>query len=102
MNEAQKSQRMIRLASSGMVCEICGKQLTPSTWQGAHRIANTKNNRVKWGALIMDHPLNIRIVCGLSCNQACNIGQNPGECLKLAEQIIREERRKYPGDDSNE
>ena len=47
MNLAQMEQRQIQLAKSGGVCEVCGKTLTPSTWQGAHRIANTKANRAK-------------------------------------------------------
>ena len=95
MNEAEKEQRLIALASSGGVCEVCGKPLTPSTWQGAHRIANTKANRKKYGGFVIDHPLNIAIVCSLACNQSCNIGFNPGACLELIEQIVKKERGKY-------
>ena len=79
MNEAEKWQRQLALATSGGVCEVCGKTLTASTWQGAHRIANTKPNRAKWGDFVIDHPENIAIVCSLACNHVCNIGYNPGE-----------------------
>ena len=75
MTEAEIKQRQIALASSGGVCEVCQKPL--SKMQGAHRIANTKTNRAKWGNWIIDHPMNIAIVCSLECNHLCNIGFNP-------------------------
>ena len=96
MNEAEKWQRQLALASSGGVCEVCGKTLTTSTWQGAHRIANTVPNRCKWGNWIIDHPLNIAIVCSLKCNQVCNIGYNEGECLRLVQRIIQKELQRFP------
>ena len=92
MTESEVWQRKRALATCGGVCEVCGKTLTVSNWQGAHRIANTKANRSKWGSLIIDHFLNIAIVCSLSCNQSCNIGNNPKACLELAEKIIKYER----------
>ena len=94
MTEAEKWQRQKALASSGGVCEVCGKTLTPSTWQGAHRIANTKTNRAKWGNWIIDHPLNIAIVCSLACNHVCNIGYDPGACLDLVQKILDNEKMK--------
>lgn len=95
MTRDQRIQRAEALAKSGGVCEVCGKTLTPSTWQGAHRIANTEPNRKKWGAWIIDHPLNIAIVCSLACNHVCNIGYNPGECLRLVQRIVNKELEKY-------
>ena len=95
MTDAEITQRQIALATCGGVCEVCGKTLTTSTWQGAHRIANTKPNRAKWGDFIIDHPENIAIVCSLACNQTCNIGNNPGECLRLVKRIVEKELRKY-------
>lgn len=97
MNESEEWQRRVALAKCGGVCEVCGKHLTTSTWQGAHRIANTKANRAKWGDFIIDHPLNIAIVCSLGCNQVCNIGQDPGKCLELIKKIVVQELRKYGG-----
>ena len=95
MTEAEEWQRKMALAVSGGICEVCGKTLTSSTWQGAHRIANTKMNRAKWGNWIIDHPLNIAIVCSLKCNQVCNIGYDEGACLELIEKIVNRERRKF-------
>ena len=95
MTEAEQVQREVALAKCGGVCEVCGKQLTASTWQGAHRIANTKPNRAKWGDFIIDHPENIAIVCSLECNHVCNIGYNPGECLRLIQKIVNKELQKY-------
>lgn len=96
MTPAEQMQRQERLAMCGGVCEVCGKTLTPSTWQGAHRIANTEANRRKWGSWVIDHPLNIKIVCSLACNHICNIGYNPGECLRLVREIVEKELRKFP------
>ena len=97
MTEAEKAQRRYALATSNGVCEVCGKALTNSNWQGAHRIANTKPNRIKWGSWIIDHPMNIAIVCSLKCNHVCNIGYNPGECLRLVQKIVNKEIKKYEG-----
>lgn len=96
MTEAEKAQRRYALAISGGVCEVCGKTLTTSTWQGAHRIANTQANRKKWGDFIIDHPLNIAIVCSLKCNQECNIGYDEGACLNLVKLIVTKELRRFP------
>lgn len=94
MTEVQKNQRKMALATSGGFCEICGKTLTAGTWQGAHRIANTKMNRQKFGSLVIDHPYNIAIVCSLKCNQVCNIGYNTGACLELLQRILDYEKLK--------
>lgn len=95
MNDAEKWQRQKALASSGGVCEVCGKTLTPGTWQGAHRIANTQPNRTKWGSWIIDAPENIAIVCSLACNQICNVGNNPGKCLEIVERVLTREKWKW-------
>lgn len=95
MTEAQKEQRMLQLAKSGGVCEVCGRTLTPSTWQGAHRIANTEANRKKWGSWIIDAPENIAIVCSLKCNQECNVGYTPSECLEIVQKVLNREKTKW-------
>lgn len=94
MTEQQEEQRRYALAISGGKCEICGKPLGPHA-QGAHRIANTKANRTKWGSFIIDHPLNIAMTCSLGCNSSCNIGQDPRKCLDLVKHITDYELRKY-------
>lgn len=94
MTPVERRQRIEAIAESGGVCEVCGKTLTNSNWQGAHRIANTRANREKWGAWIIDHPLNIAIVCSLGCNYVCNIGTNKGACLELVKKIVEKEMEK--------
>lgn len=95
MTEAQEFQRRLALAKSGGLCEVCGRPLNEGQPQGAHRIANTEPNRRKWGAWVLDHPLNISMTCSLGCNQACNIGNNPGACLELVGKIVEYEKRKW-------
>ena len=95
MNEAEKKQRLEALTTCGGICEVCNKPLTNTTWQGAHRIANTKANRKKWGDLIIDHPLNIAIVCSLTCNHYVNIGYDNSACLSLVKKIVEKELEKY-------
>lgn len=95
MNQSQTEQRRTALYRSGGVCEVCGKVLT--VMQGAHRIANTKSNRAKFGSLVIDHHLNIAIVCSLKCNDACNIGYNPRKSLELALKIYGYELKRMGG-----
>ena len=96
MNAAEKRQRVEAMATRGEFCEVCGKALTPGTIQGAHRIANTKFNRSRWGSYIIDHPLNIALVCSLACNHVCNIGYSEGDCLRLVQKIIQRELKRFP------
>lgn len=95
MTPEEKDQRLYALARSGGICEICCKPLKDGQAQGAHKIANTKPNREKWGSWVIDHPLNIAIVCSLSCNQVCNIGNNPEKCLHLVKRIVEYDLRRF-------
>lgn len=95
MTDAQKQQRQYALTTSCGVCAVCGKPLNTANAQAAHRIANTQANRRKWGAFVIDHPLNVAMVCSLKCNDACNIGYRPYEALRLAFTILGAEMRKY-------
>ena len=88
-------QRAEALASSGGVCEICGKPLADGQPQGAHRIADTKTNRFLWGARILNHPLNMAMTCSLGCNQAANIGMSEGDCWRLVKKIVEKELRRF-------
>lgn len=97
MSSTQSNQRAIAMATCGGRCAICGKPLNTGSAQAAHRIANTQANRKKWGSLIIDHPLNVAMVCSLKCNDACNIGYRPYEALRLAFTILGAEMRKYEG-----
>ena len=76
-------------------CAVCGKDLNGTAKQYAHKIANTKTNRAKYGSFVIDSPLNGAYVCSLKCNQTMNIGFNKGECLKLIADITLYEMRKF-------
>ena len=61
----------------------------------AHRIADTKPNRKKYGVNTVDHLFNKGLVCrglrgGVSCNDALNVGNKPGTAEALARRIRRE------------
>ena len=72
----------------GYTCCNCGLSIVRwLTSQRAHRIANTKVNRKKYGKHIIDHIDNWAAVCSLRCNDAMNIGNNPVECDKLVLKI---------------
>ena len=97
MTEAELKQRRYALAISGGVCEVCGAPLNDGQPQGAHRIGNTKTNREKYGAFVIDHPLNIGYTCSLGCNAALDISRNTGEVIKLCKKIYEREWLKYEG-----
>lgn len=94
MTKQQIKQREEAYKLAG-TCAVCGKPLAGRHPQYAHKIANTKPNRAKYGSFIMDHPLNGKIVCSLDCNQSVNIGYNKGEVLKLLMDILIYETRKH-------
>ena len=94
MTEKQKQQREQALSRSCYVCAVCGKPINSGAPQYAHKIANTKANRAKYGSFFIDHTLNGEYVCSLGCNQKMNIGQNPGKCLALLADIIIYEIKK--------
>ena len=76
-------------------CAVCGKDLNGTAKQYAHKIANTKANRSKYGSFIIDSPLNGAYVCSLGCNQTMNIAQNKGAVLCLIADITMYEMRKF-------
>lgn len=80
---------------SGGVCAVCGKPLNYGAPQYAHKIANTKTNRAKYGSFVIDNVLNGAYVCSLGCNQSMNIAFNKGEVLKLIADITMYEIRKF-------
>lgn len=94
MTETQKEQRRQALTRSAGKCAICFQTLG-SQRQFAHKIANTKSNREKYGAFFIDHFLNGGYVCSLKCNDKMNIGNNPEKCLQLIKLICNYELNRY-------
>lgn len=93
--EITKNQRHHALATSGGVCEVCGRPLNEGQPQGAHRIGNTKANRAKYGNFIIDNRLNIGMTCSLKCNGKLDISKNTGDVIKLCKRIYEIEAQKY-------
>ena len=69
------------------ICQACGRPVLACEFQLAHRIANTVAFRRKYGSEIIDHPLNVCVTHPGRCNDRMNIGNNPGACQALLQQI---------------
>lgn len=95
MTNKQRKQREVAYDLSFGVCAVCGKPLNTGAPQYAHKIANTKTNRSKYGSFIIDNPLNGAYVCSLGCNQKMNIAFNKGAVLDLIAEITLFEMRKF-------
>jgi hypothetical protein len=73
-------------------CAACGRIGDgPESMEAAHLIPQSEWALGKWGANIIHHDLNIRLVCrGRSeCNDAVSISNQPRSCDRLAEEIRR-------------
>lgn len=91
MNRIKERDQLARLyIRDRYQCCHCGRPVSLGMPQRAHRIANTKANRKKFGFEIIDHIENWALVCSARCNDAMNIGNNPVECKRLLSRIFRE------------
>lgn len=73
-------------------CQACGEPVAFSDFELAHRIANTKANRSRWGNDVVGHPLNKAVAHRGRCNSAMNCGGRPEECRALVARIREYER----------
>ena len=83
MTIEQKSQYQMRYAIEDYTSFLSKKRAT----QMAHRIANTKVNREKYGSRIIDHNFNLVPVCDLQENSRVNIGNRELVCMDLVKII---------------
>lgn len=95
MTEQQTQQRRYALAISGGICEVCGRPLRDGQAQGAHRIGNTKQNRIKYGDFVIDHRFNIGYTCSLACNGKLDISKDTGAVIRLCTKMYASEAQKY-------
>lgn len=65
-------------------CQSCGELVPFDAFETAHRIADTKANRKRWGAAVVDHTMNLATTHRGRCNDAQNIGYNPVQSATLA------------------
>lgn len=69
-------------------CKTCGQPVPFDAFQLAHQIAASKANYHKYGAAIIDHPLNRVVSCPRPrCNDGALITGNPAACAELVAQI---------------
>lgn len=96
MTQSQVEQREKALSRSGNVCAVCGKSIYEyGTPQYAHKLSNSKTNRQKYGAFVIDHTLNGEYTCSLDCNSALLIDNKPREILMLLADIITYEIKHF-------
>jgi len=90
--EAGEKKKTKYFQSNGK-CFTCGKPVRLDNCQFAHKIAKSKANYSKYGKEIIDHILNGEITCSDKfgrCNDAVNIGNNPGKVLDVLSEIAKE------------
>jgi hypothetical protein len=75
-------------------CATCGRiHRNPESMEVAHKIANTRANRGEYGTDVVGDRMNKAAVCrggmyrGRSCNDAQNVGNQPGTARALAAMI---------------
>jgi hypothetical protein len=83
-----QDERAAIYARDGGRCQTCGERVAFDAFELAHRIANTKANRRRWGSAVIDSPLNKAVAHRGRCNSAQNIGGRPVECAAMAARIL--------------
>ena len=87
MNKAEIKQREEAFERSYGRCAVCNKPLMNSG-QYAHKIANKKMWREKYGSFIIDNERNGEYVCDLSCNASVDVGSSIGRHLEVIIDIV--------------
>ena len=74
----EANEKKIQIYNSrNATCEVCGKVITQSEAQLAHRIPKSKMYLKRYGKEIIHHSKNLALVCGLECNSRVNINGSP-------------------------
>jgi transcription elongation factor Elf1 len=86
MTKKQKATKEYISKRDDFTCLFCGKRAVDGCL--AHRIAQTKGNRLKLGSDIIDHPYNAVWSCTNNiCNDSFNIGFRPRKIIVLIDLI---------------
>lgn len=80
--EERRELRTRLYAQAGARCEVCGESVDFLSFQLAHRIADSRANRMAWGDHVVDSHHNLA-VAHARCNDGANIGGNPCACRRL-------------------
>ena len=83
----QHEERLRIYARDRGICQACGLPVVVNNFEIAHKIANTVVNRKRFGAEVIDHPLNKATTHQGRCNSAMNCGFRPDECRRIVEAI---------------
>ena len=83
----QAEERLRIYARDHGICQACRKYVDINEFQVAHLIANIVMNRKRFGAEVIDHPLNKATTHPGRCNDAMNCGFKPDECRRIVEAI---------------
>lgn len=85
-----ESSRLDIFDRDDWTCQVCGRYIASGLQpQLAHLIPNTQMMIKRYGREIIDHPLNVVLVCSLECNNAVQLTNNPVACGKLWDHIKR-------------
>jgi hypothetical protein len=90
--EAQEEREAIYLRDRG-ICLACRKPVAFVDFEVAHRVADTKSNRRRYGDAVVDHPLNKATTHRGACNDAMNCGFRPAECEAIVRAIEAQDGR---------
>lgn len=69
------------------ICQACGKPVPMDGFEVAHRICSSVANYRRFGAEVIDHPLNKATTHPGRCNSAMNCGFKPNECERIVEAV---------------
>lgn len=91
---------IIQQSGGATLCPVCAGKLyhflEPITggvfWsyptQKAHFLSNDKPNKKKFGKVFIEDDINHTLVCGLKCNNAIQVRNNPVEAQKILIDIL--------------
>ena len=81
-------ERLAIYNRDGGICQYCGKHVDINAFQVAHRIANVKWARKKYGGEVIDSALNKATTHAGVCNDLIQVTNNPIERELLIDRIL--------------
>jgi hypothetical protein len=67
------------------ICQTCGERLGINDFTIAHKIADSKCNRHRFGKWVVNSRANLRPTHRGACNDAQNCGNNPAKSAEIVE-----------------
>ena len=69
------------------ICQACHKPVSINEFQVSHKICSSVANYKRFGARVIDHPLNKATTHPGRCNDAMNCGFKPDKCREIVDAI---------------